>query len=100
MKFARIVFAALVVCGLSAYAADASAIAVQITKSNAVLTFPDFEGTKLSLKPYSGATSIQNAKIISSVVAPSDARMHYVVVQLSGPTTSGKGSGQCGAVRK
>lgn len=81
-----------------AIANDSSAIhKIKLSPKESTLIFEDFSGTKIDLKPFSGANSIEQAKILSLVTSPSDNRLNYLVLQVDGPTTSGHGSGQCGA---
>jgi hypothetical protein len=79
---------------VSQAASGAPAIDVVVSKETAFLTFAEYQGLPLDLKPFSAAALINRAEILS-------ARMHegiwYVVVSVTGPTLRDGGLRHCGA---
>jgi hypothetical protein len=75
-------------------ASAAPAINVVVSNETALLTFAEYQGLPLDLKPFSAAAVINNAEILS---ARMDGRIWYVVVSVTGPTLRNGGMRHCGA---
>jgi len=71
---------------LTAPAVWAQDVAVTVSGKSAHLTFKEFSGLPVDLKPFSGAATITSAEIL---FATTQNEISYVVLRLSGQPTSG-----------
>jgi hypothetical protein len=69
-------------------------VSVTVSGKSAHLTFREFSGLPVDLKPFSGAAIIMTADLL---FATKKGEISYVVLKLGGPTNERSGSGYCGA---
>jgi hypothetical protein len=73
-----------------------AAVVVSVANGTARLTFAEFSGLPIDLKPLSVAAVIDSAEILS-VQNDNDNEISYIVLRVSGRTVKNGRSGHCGA---
>lgn len=85
---------ALTLVVLPCSGAHAAGLSIAVAGDTARLSFSEYQGLTIDLKPYAGAAVITRASILS---AQDRGSLVYVLLSVSGPTRKNGGSGFCGA---